>query len=100
MADENDKHPAYHDWSLATMYRLDPDKLAALRRSMTGTTRCPQCDELNRADQKRCGKCGAKLYPGMEDDEEGRKDEEPYEEPLNEAKKKDKTGDSSKPPFG
>ena len=66
----DDDRPAYHDWALATMYRLDPERLAALRRSMTGMTRCPECDALNRADQPRCDKCGAKLYPEVPDNEE------------------------------
>jgi len=62
--------PAYHDYALATMLRLDPERLAALRRAMTGMTRCPECDALNRADQPRCDKCGAKLYPEVPDNEE------------------------------
>lgn len=62
--------PAYHDMTIATLYRLDPEKLAAIRRSMTGMTRCPECDALNRADQPRCEKCGAKLYPEVPDNEE------------------------------
>ncbi len=62
--------PAYHDNALATMFRLDPERLAALRRAMTGMTRCPECDALNRADQPRCDKCGAKLYPEVPDNEE------------------------------
>ncbi len=48
---------------LAVRNRYDPERLAAIKRVMTGTTRCPQCDELNRADQKTCRKCGAALYP-------------------------------------
>lgn len=70
MSDE--RSPAYHDLTIATLYRLDPEKLAAIRRSMTGMTRCPECDALNRADQPRCDKCGAKLYPEVEDNEEER----------------------------
>ena len=68
MSDEDP--PSYHDWTLATMYHLDPERLAALRRAMTGMTRCPECDALNRADQPRCDKCGAKLYPEVPDNEE------------------------------
>lgn len=68
--DEDQGSPAYHDMTIATLYRLDPDKLAAIRRSMTGMTRCPECDALNRADQQRCDKCGAKLYPEVPDNEE------------------------------
>lgn len=43
--------------------RYDPEKLEAVKRVMTGMTRCPECDEPNRADQKTCSKCGASLYP-------------------------------------
>lgn len=67
MTDEN---PAYHDNALAIMYRLDPEKLAAIRRAVSGLTRCPECDAVNRADQSRCEKCGAKLYPEVPDNEE------------------------------
>ncbi len=67
MTDEN---PAYHDNALAIMYRLDPEKLAAIRRAVSGLTRCPECNAVNRADQPRCEKCGAKLYPEVEDNEE------------------------------
>lgn len=69
MTDEN---PAYHDNALAIMYRLDPEKLAAIRRAVSGMTRCPECDAINRADQPRCDKCGAKLYPEVKDTEEER----------------------------
>jgi uncharacterized paraquat-inducible protein A len=61
---------AYHDLTIGTLYRIDPERLAALRRAMTGMTRCPECDALNRADQPRCDKCGAKLYPEVPDNEE------------------------------
>ena len=43
--------------------RYDPERLAAVKRAMTGKTRCPECDEINPADQKRCDSCGARLYP-------------------------------------
>lgn len=69
MADE-ERREGYHDYSLAAMYRLDPDKLAALRRAVSGTTRCPECGAMNPADQKRCEKCGAYLYPDLEEEEE------------------------------
>lgn len=65
-----DEDPAYHDNALAIMYRLDPEKLAAIRRAVSGLTRCPECDAVNRADQPRCDKCGAKLYPEVPDNEE------------------------------
>ncbi|MGQ9586951.1 MAG: hypothetical protein ACUVT7_01020 [Thermoplasmata archaeon] len=68
MADE-EKREAYHDYSLAAMYRMDPDRLAALRRAVSGMTRCPDCDATNPADQKRCVKCGAYLYPDLEEEE-------------------------------
>lgn len=61
---------SYHDVPLSILYRLDPEKLAAVRRSISGMTRCPRCDALNRADQSRCDKCGAKLYPEVPDNEE------------------------------
>jgi uncharacterized paraquat-inducible protein A len=66
-----DQHnPAYHDLAIATMYRLDPEKLAAIRRAISGLTRCPRCDAVNRADQPRCDRCGAKLYPEVPDTDE------------------------------
>jgi len=75
MGDEKE-NPAYHDMTIATLYRMDPEKLKAIRRAMTGMTRCPECDALNRADQKYCDKCGAKLYPELEyeEDKEARKE--------------------------
>lgn len=45
---------------------------------MTGRTRCPQCDALNRADQPRCEKCGAKLYPEVPDNDEEKAAKEEY----------------------
>ncbi len=80
------------------MYRLDPERLAAMRRVMTGMTRCPECDALNMANQKRCDKCGAKLYPEVEDDEEKKPEEEPYVPPKEE-KKKAGQDDSETPPY-
>jgi methionyl-tRNA synthetase len=68
--DEERGSDSYHDMTIATLYRLDPDKLAAVRRAVSGMTRCPECDALNRADQPRCEKCGAKLYPEVPDNEE------------------------------
>jgi uncharacterized protein with PIN domain len=53
-----------------TRLRHDPERLAALKRVMTGNTRCPECDALNPANQRRCGECGAKLYPDLPDEEE------------------------------
>ncbi len=68
--DDKEDRGSYHDMTIATLYHLDPDKLKAVRRAIsgsTGSTRCPQCDALNRADQPRCEKCGAKLYPEVPD---------------------------------
>lgn len=70
MSDENGNRPKDHDNVIATLYRLDPERLAAVRRAISGITRCPQCDTPNRADQQRCDKCGAKLYPEVPDNEE------------------------------
>jgi uncharacterized paraquat-inducible protein A len=70
MSDDREDSGSYHDLTIATLYRLDPDKLKAVRRAISGSTRCPQCDALNQADQPRCEKCGAKLYPEVSDNEE------------------------------
>lgn len=70
MPDDKEDGGSYHDMTIATLYRLDPEKLKAVRRAMTGATRCPECDALNRADQPRCERCGAKLYPEVPDNEE------------------------------
>ncbi len=73
----DDEEPrAYHDMTIATLYRVDPDKLKAIRRAMTGMTMCPECDALNRADQKYCDRCGAKLYPELVYEEEKEKEKE------------------------
>jgi len=90
--------PAYHDWALATMYHLDPEKLAAMRRIMSGMTRCPECDALNPANQKRCDKCGAKLYPEVKD-EEPAKEDEVYVPPKKDEKKPTKEGEAEKSPY-
>jgi len=92
--------PAYHDMSLATMYHLDPERLAAIRRIATGMTRCPECDALNLASQKRCDKCGAKLYPEVTDDEPAKKGEdEVYVPPKKQEKKPEEQGDTEKSPY-
>lgn len=70
MSDDREDSGSYHDMTIATLYRLDPDRLKAIRRAISGSTRCPQCDALNRADERRCEKCGAKLYPEVPDNEE------------------------------
>lgn len=58
------------DALLATMYRMDPDRLRQLRRVASGVTRCPECDSANPAGERLCRKCGAKLYPVEEAEEE------------------------------
>ena len=59
--------PDRDDYRLAMLMRLDPEKLAAVRRAISKKTKCPQCDELNSADQRSCQKCGAALYPDLEE---------------------------------
>jgi len=58
--------PDQDDYKLAMLLRMDPEKLAAVRRATSGMTRCPNCDEPNRADQRYCVKCGSALYPDLE----------------------------------
>jgi len=81
MGDEYEKQ-RHEDRVIATMYRLDPDRLAAVRRAASGMTRCPGCDTLNPADQRRCYKCGTNLYYDLPDEEkpkdEGQKEEEAH----------------------
>lgn len=61
---EDRKRPKDH--VLATIMRMDPERLAALRRISSGVTRCPECDAANPAAERRCSKCGAPLYPEEE----------------------------------
>jgi len=68
MGDEYSRQK-HNDRVVATLYRLDPDRLAAIRRATSGMTRCPECDALNPANQRRCCKCGAKLYNDLPDEE-------------------------------
>ena len=58
------------DALLATMYRMDPDRLRQLRRIASGVTRCPECDAPNPAGERFCRKCRAKLYPVEEAEEQ------------------------------
>ena len=54
---------------IAVRNRYDPERLAAVKRVISGKTRCPECDEPNSADQEHCTHCGARLYPGHCDKE-------------------------------
>lgn len=69
---DRQQRPYERDYAIAIMYGLDPEKVGAIRRSISGKTRCPECDEINPADQPRCRKCNAKLYPEVPDNEEER----------------------------
>jgi ribosomal protein L40E len=57
---------------VATLFRLDVDRVRAVRRSVSGTTRCPECDAANPADRRTCRSCGSRLYPAEEEDEKMR----------------------------
>ena len=99
MADEYERQRHQDIW-LAGMYRLDPDKLAAIRRAATGMTRCPECDALNPADQKRCSQCGARLYYDLPDDEKKEERAEGKEEEVKRPEKESRKEDDSKnPPY-
>jgi hypothetical protein len=91
------ENPNYNDYAIATLYRLDPEKLAQIRRIVSGMTRCPECDALNRADQQRCDTCGAKLYPEVEDEKEKKPEEEPYIPPKQDKKKEEKQKEEDPP---
>jgi uncharacterized paraquat-inducible protein A len=54
---------------VATLYRLDVDRVRAVRRAVSGTTRCPECDAVNPASQRTCKACGSRLYPVEEENE-------------------------------
>ncbi len=72
--------PDERDYRLASMLRMDPERLSALRRATSHKTRCPKCDEQNDADRRFCSKCGAALYPDLEAerwDEEDEKEQKP-----------------------
>ncbi len=45
--------------------RYDPEKLASIKRAVSGKTRCPDCNEVNPAGQETCDGCGARLYPDV-----------------------------------
>ncbi len=73
--------PDQTDYRFATMLRIDPERLAALRRARTGKTKCPHCDETNDAGLRNCAKCGAALYPDLEaerwdEEDEGKKEKD------------------------
>jgi hypothetical protein len=53
----------------ATLLRIDVDRVRAVRRATSGTTRCPQCDAPNPADRRTCRACGSRLYPVEEEDD-------------------------------
>ena len=53
----------------ATLFRIDVDRIRAVRRAASGMTRCPECDAANPADRRTCKACGARLYPIEEEDE-------------------------------
>lgn len=72
MSDDRQQRAFEKDYAIATMYRLDPERIAAVRRAVSGKTRCPECDAVNPANQPRCYKCNAKLYPEVPDNEEER----------------------------
>jgi len=72
MSDDRGQRAYERDYAIATMYRLDPERIAAVRRAISGKTRCPECDAVNPAEQQRCYKCNAKLYREVADNEEER----------------------------
>ncbi len=53
----------------ATLFRLDVDRVRAVRRAASGVTRCPECDAVNQADRRTCKACGSRLYPVEEENE-------------------------------
>jgi len=99
MADEYERQ-RHEDRVLAAMYRLDPERLAAVRRATTGMTRCPVCDTVNPAAQRKCSRCGANLYYDLPDEEE-KKPEESQEEPSTHEKREETkpASDNDKPPY-
>ena len=84
MSDEDGRseydRQALEDAKLATMFRVDVDRLKTMRRVVSGVTRCPNCDKVNPAENRFCQYCGTRLYPAEEEEEETwklRKDDEP-----------------------
>lgn len=69
---DDDYQPVEHDAFLATLTRSNVDRIRAMRRIMSGVTRCPHCDAVNPANLRLCSKCGRVLYP-VEEEEEKRK---------------------------
>jgi len=96
MGDEYEKQK-HEDRVIATLYRLDPDRLAAVRRAASKMTRCPECDTLNPADQRKCYNCGANLYYDLPDEEKP-KDEGEQEDVTEQKDKKSKPEDDSESP--
>lgn len=66
---EEERRRKDKDAFIATLYRMDPDRLRTLRRVTSGVTRCPECDHPNPAQEKVCSRCGARLYPVEEAEE-------------------------------
>ena len=53
----------------AQMYRVDVDKVRAVKRALTGKTACPNCGKINPADKRTCKACGVRLYPVEEEND-------------------------------
>lgn len=70
MSNGEERKEPIRDAMIATMFRTDIERVAALRRAVSGKTRCPECDAVNPANQRRCDKCGSLLYPELRDEEE------------------------------
>lgn len=98
MGDEYEKQ-RHEDRVIATLYRLDPDRLAAVRRAATGMTRCPACDTLNPADQKRCYKCDANLYYDLPDEEKPKTEGQEGDAEKEKEEESEPEDDSHTPPY-
>jgi len=89
----------HEDRVIATMYRLDPERLAAVRRAASGTTRCPECDAVNPADQRKCYKCGANLYHDLPDEEKPKNEGEQEDLAERDDKESEPEDGGDKPPY-